>query len=172
MENNSIIAFVVRETGWSLEYIRDLPFPHLIALYHELHYLKAMDDYRTLSNFAALIGAWVGKSARDLIPEEPQREIMEGHMADLAQTKTPEKITLGDGKDYELAPVSLNIMADMEATFKESYDKMLGHFSMTHTRHLLFLRLKKKYSLTEEQVGDLYTLDLITGNNEPKQEAK
>lgn len=29
---NSLIAFIVKETGWSLEYIRSMPFADLMAL--------------------------------------------------------------------------------------------------------------------------------------------
>lgn len=29
---NSLIAFMVKETGWSLEYIRSMPFSDLMAL--------------------------------------------------------------------------------------------------------------------------------------------
>ena len=69
------IAFLIRETGWTLEYIRGVPLEELYLLIEELNYQKQVDDYRQQINFAALMSAWSGGKikATDLVGQPPQR---------------------------------------------------------------------------------------------------
>ena len=71
MNYDELVAFVIKETGWTLEYIRNLPLKDLYLLADELSYQKQMDDYRQACNFAAVIAKlnnlW---SKRKVIPQE------------------------------------------------------------------------------------------------------
>jgi len=55
---NELIVFVIRQTGWSLEYVRAIPFDFLMALVEELRYQRAVDNYNMASNFAMVIANW------------------------------------------------------------------------------------------------------------------
>ena len=78
-ELNELIVFVIRQTGWCLEYIRAIPFAQLQALAAELRYQKEIDDYRRTADFAMVIANWAsaqGKrkfSMNDFMGEIPKR---------------------------------------------------------------------------------------------------
>lgn len=70
--------FLVRETGWTLEYIRELPVRKYYALLEELSYQKALDDYRTAYNSVLIVSALISTKQRrvtptDIIGHPPQR---------------------------------------------------------------------------------------------------
>ena len=78
----------------------------------------------------------------------------------LAEAK-PQTIKLSDGKDYTLAPLNLNTMADLEIEFncnladiaKMLYESEGLRFSTM--RKMLFVLLKANYKLPIEEVGNL-----------------
>ncbi len=57
-KRDELIVFVIRETGWTLEYVRELPLDDLFALVKELSYQKAIDEYKMALNFAMVISNW------------------------------------------------------------------------------------------------------------------
>lgn len=78
-ELNELMVFIIRQTGWSLEYIRAIPFAQLQALEAELRYQKALDNYQRTADFAMVIANWAsaqGKrkfSMTDFMDEIPKR---------------------------------------------------------------------------------------------------
>lgn len=82
----------------------------------------------------------------------------------LAQAK-PSVITLGDGKEYILSPVNLNILADLEEEFGcglEELRKKSDRQSFLVLRNLLFVFLRENYpTLTKRQIGKLVTVKLL-----------
>lgn len=77
-EINELIVLLIRETGWSLEYIRSLPIDDFYALVQEIAYQKALDRYEQMKN-AAMIVATLASSDRhkysvtDIIGPPPER---------------------------------------------------------------------------------------------------
>jgi hypothetical protein len=74
-----LIAFLVRETGWTLEYIKDLPLADLSRLAEELAYQKQLDDYRMQASFASVIVTMINlwskdkRKVGDLVGQPPKR---------------------------------------------------------------------------------------------------
>ncbi len=88
----------------------------------------------------------------------------------LAASLKTNKMKLADGKEYELAPVTLNTIADMEERFGENYAEMLKKGSPKAVRYFLYLSLRNSLKasypeITEELVGDLVLFD--TAANQP-----
>lgn len=79
--------------------------------------------------------------------------------AKLARDPKPKKIKLADGKVYDLAPLTANMMADVEDRFDKSWEELTKKPMRKRPVILTaYLRLKPNYpELTEEQVGDLIT---------------
>ncbi len=166
--NNEAISFLVRETGWNLQYIRSLPITELYALVDELSYQKAVEDYRQECRFAALmatqINLWSKRriTVSELVGQPPERRNMAEDKL-LAKGTKIQTIILADGKEYELAPMTLNVMASVEDKFDKSYFDLVNSRRMNHIRYIVYLRLKGKYpELTEEKVGELVTVDVLT----------
>ena len=72
------ICFLIRETGWSLEYIAGLPLIKFYALVEELRYQRACDDYKEAFNFARLQATLCSDKthrygAEDFIGSPPER---------------------------------------------------------------------------------------------------
>jgi len=85
----------------------------------------------------------------------------------LAQTPEIDKITLADGKEYELAPLNLNMMVEIEDEFGESFDAVLKGNRAKPVRFLLYLRLKEKYpDMTVEKLGGLIDISVLASLNE------
>ncbi len=71
---NEIITFVIRETGWTLEYVCSMYISHLFTLYEELKYQKAVEEYRRdypVACVAVLLAQ--GATIADIIGPEPKR---------------------------------------------------------------------------------------------------
>lgn len=80
----------------------------------------------------------------------------------LARSPELRKIRLADGKDYDLTPLNLNILCEMEEKFGKPFNEVLSGGKITPIRYLLFIQLKDKYPFTgEEQVGNLVNLDVL-----------
>ncbi len=165
MKNESI-AFLVRETGWTLDYIRSLPITELYALVDELSYQKAIDEYRqncrSASIMATMINLWSKSqiTVNELVGQEPERRTM---VSDKLKGSEHQIITLADGKEYELTPMTLNVMVAVEEKFDKSYFDLVNSRRLSHIRYIVYLRLKDKYpELTEGKVGELVTVTVLT----------
>lgn len=71
-------------------------------------------------------------------------------------------IQLVDGNEYELAPMTVNLMIEVENKFDLSYFELIQKRRVIHTRYILYLRLRVKYPhLTEEKIGELVTTETL-----------
>ncbi len=151
-----------------MEYIRDQPVSLLHALIDELSYQKAIENYRRDCQFGALeatlINLWSKSrvTVSELIGNPPERK--ENKMEDiLAKGAKLQTIILADGKEYELAPMTLNILVQVEDKFEKSYFDLVNSRRLSHIRYIVYLRLKGKYpELTEEKIGELINMDVLT----------
>ena len=84
---------------------------------------------------------------------------------ELLKKDTPVKITLSDGKEYELPVISLNTLTEIEAACGCSIDGLMEQFTSsmaTTLRNLLCALLKENYpDMTPEKVGKLVTVDRL-----------
>jgi len=81
----------------------------------------------------------------------------------LAATPVPNKITLSNGQEYELKPINMNILAEVEDKFDTPLTDLFGCGKIKPFRFLLHLQLKDKYpEMTEEQLGELVDLKTFT----------
>jgi len=86
---NELIVFVIRETGWSLEYVRDLSITQLYAFAAELAYQKQMDEYHMATNFGMMIATWANAKGRrkfnvqDFVGNPPQRQRIDKEVDDI-----------------------------------------------------------------------------------------
>lgn len=81
----------------------------------------------------------------------------------LAKPAELTQITLNDGKEYELAPVNVNILAEIEDEFDQPFHKVLGDGRIKPIRYMLWLRLKDKYPeiKSEEKLGTMIDMNTI-----------
>ena len=166
MTLNEQIALVARETGWALEYIRELPMSQLNTLAAEILHQRNLEHYRQAYNSALIVCTLASSKSHHYSPEEiigelPERRVMTEN--NLAKPARIDRITLADGKEYELAPVTAKIYAELEDKFGKSTDELFdGKIRFKVYKSLIYLRLHKKYpEFTEEQVGELLTTDAI-----------
>lgn len=76
---NELIVFVIRETSWSLEYVRSIPYDQLLALTNELVYQKAVDEYKRDYPLATLLAVLTSdknkhRKPEDFLGKSPQRK--------------------------------------------------------------------------------------------------
>lgn len=86
----------------------------------------------------------------------------------LAKPVEIKKITLNDGKEYDLAPVDINLLAEVEDKFEQSFIKIFEGGHIKPIRFLLYLRLKDKYPEidSEEKLGSMIDLDTLVNIGE------
>ena len=75
MDYNELVAFVVRETGWTLEYIGSLEFTKLQVLVEELKYQKDVEEYNRNRILALLLTCWTkGTTLEGILGPAPMRQ--------------------------------------------------------------------------------------------------
>lgn len=163
---NEVVTIIARETGWSLEYIRSQPFSYIQALLNEINFQQSSEAYRQAYNSAMIVCALISDKSRHYKPEEiigqpPERRIMED--TKLAQPPKLQNVVLADGKEYQLAPLNVNMLAEIEEKFDKGIDELFsGTIRMKVLRALLFVRIHPGYpDMTEEKLGDLLTDDVL-----------
>lgn len=168
MNSKEWIAFLAAQTGWSLEYIGNLPIHKFFALVTELSYQDQLRRYELGYNFAKLLATWCSNKnrryrAEDFIGKEPVRK-KEAHLALTTKTKELKKLVLGDGLEYEFGTLNVNIMEAVEEEFNESWEKLVGSMRAKVLKSLVYNLLKTKYpDLTKEKVGELLTAKVLIG---------
>lgn len=167
MKLNETIAVVARETGWALEYIRSQPVTYIQTLLNEILFQKSIETYQAAYNSAMIVCVLINDKHKhykpeDIIGERPERRTM-AEDSKLAQPPKFDTIILADSKEYQLVPLNLNMMADIEDTFDKSIDELFsGSVRMKVMRAILFARLKPACpDMTEEQLGELITDDVL-----------
>jgi len=162
---DAAITLLVRETGWTLEYIREQPVSHIQALLTELDYLRAAEAYQGAYNSALIVCSLISSRERHYKPEEiigerPERRTMEDT---LAKVPDMDSITLADGNTYKLASVNLNILTEVEDRFDKSIEELFsGTVRVGVYKAFLFARIRRNYpDMTEDQLGELITDDVL-----------
>ena len=166
---NELIVFLIRETGWPIDYIvnhifKGLPVSQFNSLIEELKYQKAIDDYKLALHFGSLLACWTSdkshrRKASDFTGEMPKRA--KGGINLMAQPRIT-KLILADGNEYEFAPLDLNMLIEMEDRFNLPFAKLIEEGKVAPIRQLLFLMAKEKHpDLTEEKLGKLVTAEIM-----------
>ncbi len=80
---DELIIWLVRHTGWTLEYttnlVQTLPTEKLNLFIREFQYQEALEDYKIASNFAMIIANWASSQGKhryrvtDFIGNPPQQ---------------------------------------------------------------------------------------------------
>ena len=70
MDYNELIVFVIRETGWSLEYVQQMSLATLSTLVEEMKFQKAIEDYNLMSGFALIVATLASSKNRRYRVEE------------------------------------------------------------------------------------------------------
>ncbi len=92
--SDEIIVFLMREFSWTLEYtvnlVKTLPIKKLNTLISEIQYQKALEDYKTASNFALIVSTLASTSKRkykitDIIGHPPKRAVQENVLSKAAK---------------------------------------------------------------------------------------
>ena len=86
--------------------------------------------------------------------------------ANLARQPELNKITLNDGKEYELEPMNINILVSAEDKFNKPFPQIMDDAQKGYIRvirYLLWMRIKNKYPEvdTEEKLGSMLDLDVM-----------
>lgn len=89
-----MIVFVIRETGWTLEYIRQIPYKQLMTLVNELAYQKEVELYNRnyyLGVIAAILTSdkTHRRKAEDFVGRPPKRRVDICKMAKKAGIEIP-----------------------------------------------------------------------------------
>lgn len=80
----------------------------------------------------------------------------------LLREDKPTTLKLGDGKEYELTPLNLNMMIEIEDKFGEPLAQLFDAGKVKVIRYLLFVMLKPKYpDMTEKKVGESVTAEIL-----------
>lgn len=163
---NEAITTIAKETGWSLEYIRSQPISYIQTLLNEINFQESIVAYRQAYNSALIVCALISDKARHYSPEEiigeqPQRRIMEEPK--LGQPPKLHNVVLADGKEYQLAPLNVNMLANIEEKFDKGIDELFsGTIRMKVLRALLFARIQPGHpDMTEDKLGELLTDDVL-----------
>lgn len=163
------IALIVRETGWSLEYIRHLPLTYLAALVEEIQYQHAVESYERAYNAALIVCTLASTRTRhykpkDIIGEPPKRRSMAKNQ--LSKEPKVHKVKLADGKEYDLPVLNLNILADLEEEFGcglEEISNLLQTKQASSLRKTLYILLHKSYpDMTQNKIGELVDMKNLT----------
>jgi len=161
---DELIAFVIRETGWSLEYTRNLPLYYLHALVEEFRYIREQEAYERAHNAALIVCTLASSQTRrykpcDIIGEPPKRSCMTTKKL----TREPKiyYLKLLDGKEYELPVLNVNVLADLEEAFQQGLEGISELFQtrqFSALRKAIYVLLHRKYDLTEDKIGELIDL--------------
>lgn len=162
---NELVALIIRETGWSLEYVRSQPLWDLRVLAEEFEYSRSVESYGHAHNAALIVCTLASSRTRrykppDIIGEPPKRRDMAKRT--LAKKPEAQMVKLADGKDYNLPVLNLNVLADLEDEFGfglEEISKELESKQASSLRKTLYILLHRAYpDITQDRIGELVDL--------------
>jgi len=168
---SELIGYLARTTGWSLEYIGQLPARTAMGLYSEIRYQRAVEEYRMASYFAMCICTWANAVSKrhhrtsDFIGREPREPKHKG--VTIMAKQTVFKLTLSDGSEYEVGPLTATAMDEVETKFNKAFVELFGgdNVRVGVITYTLWCVLKRNYpDLTEEDFGQRLTAKVITDN--------
>jgi len=161
---DDLITLIVKETGWTLEYIRDQPLFYLYGLAEELQHIRALESYERAYNAALIVCTLASSQTRhykpeDLIGESPKRRGMAKKK--LAKEPTVQILVLG-GKEYKLPVLNLNVLAELEDEFQlglEEISNLLQTRQASSLRKTVYALLHRDYpDITRDRIGELIDL--------------
>lgn len=161
---NELIALIIRETGWPLEYVRSQPLWDLRALAEEFEYSRSVESYEHAHNAALIVCTLASSRTRrynpqDIIGEPPKRRDMAKKKVMLSKQRASCPVTLLDGKEYKLPCLNLNVMADLEEEFDlglEEISNLLQTRQSSALRRTLLTMLHPDYpDITKRDIGRL-----------------
>ena len=81
----------------------------------------------------------------------------------LAKPPVFNKVKLNNGKEYQLVPVDVNILSDIEDKFDKPFYELFTSGRVKPIRYMLYLRLKDKYPEidSEEKLGSMMDINTI-----------
>tara|TARA_Y100000310_G_scaffold341286_1_gene439974 strand:+ start:13 stop:348 length:336 start_codon:yes stop_codon:yes gene_type:complete len=81
----------------------------------------------------------------------------------LATGRKKQRITLNDGKEYELEHLNLNLMIKIEDHFDQPMGELFEKPRVTHTRFVLWMRLKDQYPEIDspEKLGEMVEMEQL-----------
>lgn len=158
-----LIALIIRETGWTLEYVLEQPVSTIRALAEEINYQKAEESYQAASNAAMIVCALINSKDRhyqveEIIGHPPERR----DMADLEQKDITVDV---DGKTYTLRPLTMNMAVELQKKFgKEAWAEIgKGSPDFELLRMAYYLRAQRSHpEITLEQAGEIALSEIGT----------
>jgi hypothetical protein len=157
-----LIALLAGYTGWSLEYISQLPYGRLVYLVNVLHFHRQQDIYRLEFRLGQLIGLWAKNNPgpEQIVGAGPQRD-MEVTIS-MTRKLQPQVVVLGDGKEYTLPIIDANLMEAIEEALDRDWQSIFEKLRAKELKVVIhqMLRLQNP-NLTLDEVGALLTVDAI-----------
>ena len=161
MRASSLVAQVAGYTGWTLEYIGNLPYGKLVFLYNEICYQRQAELYRLELLLGQLIAMWVKDkyTPQQIAGNRPKPQEV---MVNMAKKAEPQVVVLGGGKEYTLPIIDANIMEAVEEALNMEWAAAFKDLRAKHLKVIIhqMLRLQNP-NLTLDEVGALLTVDAI-----------
>lgn len=158
MKLNQLIVMVARHTGWTLEYIGQLPVNRLLTIAAIIDHQRKLELYKIEYRLGQIMCTLANSKKRKYNPEQfvgnkPKPLEVKEAMTTKANKRM---VKMGDGKEYNLATLNANMMEAIEEEFNESWDKLMTSPRAKVAKALVHAMLRPNYpELTREQVGDL-----------------
>ena len=149
------ITLIARETGWTLEYIGEMPVNQFQVLLNEVVYQKDCETYQDAYNAAMIVCALINSKERHYTPENIIGERPE--RGEMTETNELESITMPDGKVYKLWPLTVNMMVAVQGKFgKTEIGEMTTAPNFEVLRMMYYLRAQKCHpEVTLEEAGEM-----------------
>ena len=80
----------------------------------------------------------------------------------LGTEEKPIKIRLNDGIEYDLEPLDMNMMVEVEEKFEKPFAEIFRDGWVKPIRYALWLMMKDSAKMREEDLGKLITGKIIT----------
>ena len=164
-------VLIARETGWSLDYIGQLDQGTARTLVTIIQYQRSVEHYELGRLFAMCMATYANSVSKrhyhihDFVGHGPKE--LKGVTTLTQRESKPYTIVLDDGNSYELGPLNLNIMEEVETKFDKPWTELFAAKTIRigHIKYALWCMFKRKYpDMTEEQCGDLLTAKIFGDN--------
>lgn len=165
MRLNYLIVLVARNTGWSLEYIGQLPLRKLVGIAGLLDYQRYEEIYRIEYRLAQIMCILTSDKLHHNKPEQFVGQLQElKEVTKIMATEKPSavEVVLGDGLSYKFPPLTVNMMEAVEEEFDKPWDELLTKPKAKVLKAIVWNILVTNYpNLTRPQVGELLTLKVL-----------
>ena len=164
-------VLIARETGWALDRIGELTQAEARPLVTIIQHQRACEHYDLARLFAMCIATYANANSKrrfhihDFVGHGPKE--LKGVTTLVAKEHKPYTLVLGDGNRYELGPLTMNIMEEVETKFNQQWSELFSKKAVRigTIKYTLWCILKRKYpDMTEEATGDLITAKVFMAN--------